>query len=345
MGSEIIKGIVYTEFDEIIGPNPVSWVSYELSEDTINLLGLKAITFLAAEQDITPKSLILLPYPSLNLKAIIKFIEIKEKDQYGGVGQYAITLVFKEEDDAIFYKHLKDIERIFNDTANNILELELSERNEIKLKMEIEKLQIQILDVLNDLRIQEQSAMKSEAFPKIEDLSGYQFKIIICGDPLVGKTSIALRFTESAFSRTYLPTIGVNISEKTIFIDNYHINFIFWDIAGHSKFNRLRKHFYEGADGVLLVFDLTNLDSINNINQWYKDIKKYATWKCGIKGFIFGNKKDLISKREVFREKGLELANKLKLEYIETSALTGENINESFYKLGKALLSLQEEII
>jgi hypothetical protein len=62
MGSEIIKGIVYTEFDEIIGPNPVSWVSYELSEDTINLLGLKAITFLAAEQDITPKSLILLPY-------------------------------------------------------------------------------------------------------------------------------------------------------------------------------------------------------------------------------------------------------------------------------------------
>ncbi len=341
MKSDIIRGIVYSENDDVFGPNSVCWDSLELSEDTINLISFKSITFLGTEQGFTPTSLVLIPFPSLKLKGIIKYIEIKEEIRRGGVDQSAITLVFREEDDAIFYKHLKNIEGLFNDTANKILELELSERSEEKILGEIKKLQIKLSDVFDHLRIQENSGNNSEAFPELENLPSYQFKIIICGDPSVGKTSISLRYTESAFSRTYIPTLGVNVSEKKLIIDNTRIQLIFWDIAGQSKFGTLRKHFYAGSDGVILVFDLTNLDSINSINQWYKDIKKNIGRESRLTGLIFGNKKDLIDNIKVPKENAISLANELKLDYFESSALTGENINEGFYKLAKDLLSLK----
>jgi len=342
MKTNIISGIVYTENDEVFGPNSVCWDSLELPEDTINLISIKTITFLVAEQDFTPKSLVLIPFPSLKLKGIVKYIEIKEEIRRGGLDQSAITLVFKEEDDAIFYKHLQNIEGLFNDTANKILELELSERSEEKLLEEIKKLQTEVSNAFQHLKSQENSIPLLDAFPETENQVDYQFKIIICGDPSVGKTSITLNYTESAFSRTYVPTLGVSISEKNLVIDNTHIHLIFWDIAGQSKFGTLRSQFYTGSDGVILVFDLTNPNSINSINLWYKDIKKNIGRESRLIGLIFGNKKDLIDKRKVLKENAINIAEELKLEYIESSALTGENINEAFYKLAEDLLSLKK---
>ncbi len=178
-----------------------------------------------------------------------------------------------------------------------------------------------------------------EEFPPQEEEDGEikesRFKIVVLGDPQVGKTSTVLRFTDKTFRRTYIMTIGVNMSEKFIKIKNNRIRFVIWDIAGQSKFQVMRRHFYEGAEGQLLIFDLTRPITFQNIRKWYKDIKLHT--KNVLPGFILGNKSDLIEQRNVFGDEIIELADELGLEYIETSALTGKNVDKAFLKLGELL--------
>ena len=100
-----------------------------------------------------------------------------------------------------------------------------------------------------------------------------------------------------------------------------------------------RKNFYRGAEGVILVFDLTGQKSFDNLNNWYQDVKKTLNIHQNFIGFIIGNKNDLINERKVKREDAEILANKLNLRYIETSALTGKNIMFIFHKIGEILLS------
>ena len=151
-------------------------------------------------------------------------------------------------------------------------------------------------------------------------------------------TSTILRFTDKAFTKNYLPTLGVNISEKFIKIGDELVSLTLWDIAGQEKFNRMRKHFYQGVDGMLLVFDLTRPESFNNIDEWYEDIKKNAEVNYELVGFMIGNKQDLIDERKVIRDNAISLTKKLNLDYFETSALTGHNINEVFFKIARDII-------
>ena len=146
--------------------------------------------------------------------------------------------------------------------------------------------------------------------------------------------------------RTYIPTLGTSISEKNLKIKGLTINLILWDIAGQSKFELMRRHFYQGTEGVILIFDLTNRKSFESILNWYKDLKKNITpTKTKLIGFILGNKEDLVSDIKVTAEEAMKIANECELEYIETSALTGKNVEESFLKLSEALLNSRETII
>ena len=159
------------------------------------------------------------------------------------------------------------------------------------------------------------------------------------GDPGVGKTSTILRFTDNAFIRTYIPTLGVNISEKNVKIDGNSVGLILWDIAGQSKFETMRKHFYKGTEAVILIFDLTNRKSFESIPKWYEDIKKYVISDTKIVGFILGNKEDLTESRLIGEKEVIKIAKKLNLDYIETSALTGKNVELSFHKIAEALIN------
>ncbi|MCK4780342.1 MAG: GTP-binding protein, partial [Candidatus Lokiarchaeota archaeon] len=146
-----------------------------------------------------------------------------------------------------------------------------------------------------------------------------------------------------AFIRTYIPTLGVSISEKNIKVNNDYVNLILWDIAGQSKFEIMRRHFYKGSEAVILIFDLTNLKSFESIPNWYNDvIKNLKMQNEELIGFILGNKEDLLDERKVSVEQANEIAKKLNLEYLETSALTGKNVEESFYKLAKALIKSKQ---
>ncbi|MBA7687648.1 hypothetical protein ES703_96112 [subsurface metagenome] len=118
---------------------------------------------------------------------------------------------------------------------------------------------------------------------------------------------------------------------------------ILWDIAGQSKFEIMRRHFYKGSEAVILIFDLTNLKSFESIPNWYNDvIKNLKMQNEELIGFILGNKEDLLDERKVSVEQANEIAKKLNLEYLETSALTGKNVEESFYKLAKALIKSKQ---
>ncbi len=341
MDESLVYGIIYTEVDEVVGPNPKIWEPADLSDDLLTHVSIKAITLLTAEQGLIPESIAIIPFPSIGLKGLIKFIQFRDDDRRGGVGQAAITLLFNEVDDIVFYKGMEYFNPDFNEVAQKIIEIEELKTDRDKIQKEIKNLCVKVLDILNDLRIKETTLQESEAFPEEyfedKDKIDYQFKIIVCGDPMVGKTSTILRFTESAFDRKYIPSIGINVKDKIIRVKKSSIQLVIWDIAGQSKFETMRSAFYKGARGVLLVFDLTNPKSFNDLRNWYKDINKHVHIGEQLIGFILGNKSDKVEERKITKKEATSLANELNLEYIETSALTGDNIKESFYKMAKYL--------
>lgn len=339
MSEKIIHSIVYTILDEKIGPQPFLWDPVDLEDNLRESVSIKSITILSTDRGVIPQSLVIIPFPTFNLKGIIKYIEREDETHRGGVELSSITVLFNEAYDRIFYKYMNYLESAFAKTARKIIELESKRANSDEIFVELTRLKTKISEILDDLRNKEKKISETEAFPKEKKRKGFHFKVVICGDPSVGKTSTILRFTDHAFMQTYIPTLGVSISEKNIRVQDDYVNLILWDIAGQTKFELMRRHFYKGLEAVILIFDLTNRKSFESIQNWYNDIKNnVVNSKEILIGFILGNKEDLASKRKITSEEALKIANELELEYIETSALTGKNVEESFYKLAERLI-------
>lgn len=318
----------------------VTWAPAELSPQIRKLVSLKSINIMMGERGAVPETLSIIPFPSINLKGLSKYFEISDEAQRGGAKGNSLTLIFSEAADSIFYKYMNDFEALFDESINQITTMMAAKAQKSKFVEEILILSGKTDALLKDLRDAEISEKKAFEIPedKPEDdaIKGFNFKIIVCGDPMVGKTSTVLRFTDSAFKRTYLPTIGVQISEKKIELEKARISYVIWDIAGQAKFEIMRKHFYQGADGQLLVFDLTRHKTLESIANWYQDIKRHLN--KGVQGYILGNKSDLEDQREVNKEEISKLAGELGLGYIEASALTGENVHEAFLKMAERLI-------
>jgi len=342
----IILGIVYTKFFDDKGPVPIlshkpdtnGEVDYNLQMS----ISVKCITMLTGEERKIPLSLSIIPFPSQNIKTLAKYLEWKDDNYRGGFGLGVISVLFNEADDVIFYKYIQHFETILDKYSQRFAEFELSKTAEEIIIDSIKALSNEMEHVLEDLRSAELSTQKAAEFPETFKKGGkgseYVFKILVCGDPEVGKTSTVLRFTDNAFKRTYISTIGVNIVEKSFLFENALVQFVIWDIAGQSKFETTRRHFYQGIEGVLLVFDLTTQESLDNISKWYQDLMNNADNTETLIGSILGNKNDLTDKIVIRKEDAEKLANELNLEYFETSALTGENVESAFHKLAEDLL-------
>ncbi len=345
----LINAIVYTEIHDALGPNPIYWSPSNLPENIRMLVGIKTVTILTGDQGITPESLFIIPFPSLRLKGLIRYIEREDETRRGGYARSAITFLFKEEDDIIFYKYLVYLKSPFNEVARKIIELEKQHVDSERIFEEIKLLGDSISKILEDYRSKEISPHSSEEFPehrdkKIEEVK-FKFKLVVVGDPGVGKTSTILRFSDNAFLRTYIPTMGVNITEKSFRVKKDVLEVILWDLAGQSKFQTMRKHFYQGAEAIILIFDLTNPITFKSIKKWYDDVIKNMDKQFKMIGYIFGNKSDLVDERKVQESEGLALAKELDLEYIETSALTGSNVEYAFYKIAEAVIERHLEEI
>ena len=343
MENDLIHSILYTNFESIDDVYPTKDIPKVLNEATKTLISNKCFSLLVSENRIIPKSLLIIPFPSLNLKGLIKYFEWIDEIRHGGLRQAALIILFKESDDIVFYKYIGIFESLLERFSQTISNLEVQKTEITLIDDYLKDLLLKTKGILEDLKNQELSDQKSQEFPEdpsdLYDTTEYSFKVIIVGDPEVGKTSITLRFTNKAFLRTYIPTLGVNITDKNIRVDHSKIKVIIWDIAGQSKFQTTRKNFYRGAEGIIMVFDLTKRKSFDNLSEWYKDVKKTLNFENDFVGFLLGNKKDLKNERTVKMEEAELLANKLNLRYIETSALTGENVMFIFHKIGEILLS------
>ncbi len=341
MAEKLDFALIYSEFDEKLGPIPK--FSYpEIDQNFGMNVSMKSINVLMGDEVSDSKSLAFLPFPSESKKGIVRNIEWKDQSLRGGVGSCSLTLIFSEADDLIYYKYIKDLESLFDEASEKIIKLKSKNANDNTFKAAIKKFHEQFQARLKELSEQEIGTTDdSEAFPdesisEVEDR--YSFKIVVCGDPACGKTSTILRFTDRAFRRTYLPTMGVNITGKDVTLDRVKTHLVLWDLAGQVKFQQIRRQLYLGARGILLIFDLTRAKTFASIPNWLDDIKSNLRQKEEPIAILCGNKHDLIDQREVNAEEAKKLANLLKLEYFETSALTGENIDEAFILIAKKLV-------
>jgi len=169
------------------------------------------------------------------------------------------------------------------------------------------------------------------------------YKIIVIGDSAVGKSELIAKFATFSFEENYLPILGVSILKEPIELQDYNakVNLLFWNIAGFkSQFYMLRNQYFSGADGMLLVFDITRSYTFSKINNWYNLAVKYGL--SGIPRILIGNKAHLTEERKIILPMVETLAEKLNASYYETSTLSGVNFKEAFEKIAELVLRLKE---
>ncbi|KAH8264950.1 hypothetical protein KR038_008671 [Drosophila bunnanda] len=159
----------------------------------------------------------------------------------------------------------------------------------------------------------------------------YLFKLLLIGDSGVGKTCILFRFSEDAFNTTFISTIGIDFKIRTIELDNKKIKLQIWDTAGQERFRTITTAYYRGAMGIMLVYDITQEKSFENIKNWIRNIEENAS--ADVEKMLLGNKCELHDKRQVSKERGEQLAIEYGIKFMETSAKASINVEEAFLTL------------
>ena len=165
----------------------------------------------------------------------------------------------------------------------------------------------------------------------------YNLKLLSLGETGVGKTSIISMYAENNFFPNQQPTIGIDFKIKNLKYKNQQLKILLWDTAGQERFRKITNQYYNNADGIFLVFDVTKNNTFEQISYWINEINnKIDKNKIGI--ILIGNKIDINEKRQVSIEQAQKIAECFNIPYIETSASKGENIDECFNLLIEEIL-------
>ena len=163
-------------------------------------------------------------------------------------------------------------------------------------------------------------------------------KILTLGDTTVGKTSIVLQYTTQKYNTQILSTIGVDFKSKVINIDNNKVKMLIWDTAGEERFRNIASQYYNGADGALLIFDITKKSSFERIVYWINELsQKKNINELGL--LLVGNKIDLEKERQVQKEEAERFAKENNLKYYEVSAAKNINIDNMMLDIIKQCVS------
>ena len=165
----------------------------------------------------------------------------------------------------------------------------------------------------------------------------YIIKIVTLGDSMVGKTSIVYRYFENKFNESILSTIGIDFKTKYIKVRDASVKVLIWDTAGQEKFRNIAKQYYQGANGVLLVFDVSDRKSFERIEYWLNEIKENNKIDS-MYAVIVANKIDLVGERVISRDEAEKYAEKNNISYFEVSAKTGEGVAEMFNNITKGTI-------
>ena len=158
------------------------------------------------------------------------------------------------------------------------------------------------------------------------------YKVLLLGDTTVGKTCFLMKYTDKTFQDIHMATIGLDYRLKTMKLKNgKDIKLQIWDTAGQDRFRAITKNYYKGSHGIILIYDVTNLQTFENVKTWVNQIREETTTNVVI--YIAANKIDMETERKVTKQEGESLAQELGFPFMETSAKSGININETFEDL------------
>ena len=169
----------------------------------------------------------------------------------------------------------------------------------------------------------------------------YILKYIIIGDASVGKSNLLLRYVYGEFKQDYQVTLGVEFAKKNVEIGNKIYRIQIWDTAGQESFKSITRTYYKSSACALIVYDISCRESFNNVTTWIDDCKAQTSKNLFM--ILIGNKSDLEDKREVSNDEGRELAEKYGLDFFETSAKTGANVNEMFFFTAESIAKKIEQ--
>jgi len=164
----------------------------------------------------------------------------------------------------------------------------------------------------------------------------FLFKFIVIGDTAVGKSCLLHRFIDNKFKKESTHTIGVEFGSKIVEVGGRNVKLQIWDTAGQERFRSVTRSYYRGAAGAILVYDTTNRDTYNHVSSWLSDARSLANKDIAI--ILVGNKTDLTNREVTFLEAS-RYAQENDLMFLETSALSGEGVEEIFLKCARTILS------
>lgn len=161
----------------------------------------------------------------------------------------------------------------------------------------------------------------------------FLIKLLLIGDSGVGKSCLLLRFCDDAWTPSFITTIGIDFKIRTIELDGKRIKLQIWDTAGQERFRTITTAYYRGAMGILLVYDVTDEKSFNNIRTWHSNVEQHASE--GVNKILVGNKSDWTDKKAVTEEQGRALANEFGIKFMETSAKANDGVEDAFFTLAR----------
>lgn len=159
----------------------------------------------------------------------------------------------------------------------------------------------------------------------------YMFKILIIGNSSVGKTSFLFRYADDSFTSAFVSTVGIDFKVKTVIRREKRMKLQIWDTAGQERYRTITTAYYRGAMGFILMYDVTNEESFNSVQDWVTQIKTYSWDNAQV--ILVGNKSDMEVERVVTYDRGKQLADQLGLEFFETSAKENINVKNVFERL------------
>eukprot|EP00764_Aduncisulcus_paluster_P013662 gnl/Carplike_NY0171/727_a1005_2184.p1 GENE.gnl/Carplike_NY0171/727_a1005_2184~~gnl/Carplike_NY0171/727_a1005_2184.p1 ORF type:complete len:212 (-),score=61.96 gnl/Carplike_NY0171/727_a1005_2184:42-677(-) len=166
----------------------------------------------------------------------------------------------------------------------------------------------------------------------------FLFKIVLIGESGVGKSQLLSRFTRNTFNIDSKSTIGVEFATRNVSIDDKMIKAQIWDTAGQERYRAITSAFYRGAMGALLVYDITQHRTFEQIDRWLQELRDHA--ESNIVIMLAANKTDLAHLRAVKRADGVAFAEEHGLSFIETSACDGSNVDEAFQQTLKKIYGI-----
>lgn len=168
------------------------------------------------------------------------------------------------------------------------------------------------------------------------------FKLLLIGDSGVGKTCVLFRFSDDTFNTTFISTIGIDFKIKTVELQGKKIKLQIWDTAGQERFHTITTSYYRGANGILLVYDITQPKTFDNISKWLRNINEHASED--VERMLIGNKCDMEDKRLISEERGKKVAEENGIKFFETSAKENINIEIAFNTLAEDILNKQRPV-